>query len=72
MNQRKAKLIRKMVYRKEAHNDRTYKTINNGQVVCSCIYRPVYKNMKDECRTMTLGQIKKHLKPRKKENTDAI
>jgi hypothetical protein len=72
MNQKKVKLIRKMVYRKEAHNDRTYKTINNGQVICSCIYRPVYQNMKQECRNMSLGQIKIHLRPRKKENAYAV
>ena len=64
MNNRKAKQIRKAVYRKEDPKKREYKQLDNGQVIAD-LHRGVYQEMKKECRHMTKSEVKSHLKTRK-------
>jgi hypothetical protein len=63
MNGRKAKLIRKLVYKAQDPRSREYKQLKEGQVL-SDLHRSVYQEMKKECQKMTLREVKENLKER--------
>jgi alanine dehydrogenase len=64
MNGRKAKLIKKAVYKTQEPRKREYKQLQNGQIL-SDLHRSVYQEMKKECRNMTRKEVKANLKSRK-------
>ena len=65
MNEQKAKLIRKMVYKNADSKEREYTQLQNNQVI-SDLHRSVYRDMKKECRNMTKSEIRTHLSSKNK------
>ena len=59
---RNKKLIKKIVYKGVNPRERQYHTIEGTGQIVSDVFRSVYQEMKKECKGMSKGQIKEHLK----------
>ena len=63
MNKRKAKLIRKLVYKNATEEDKvpTYKQLHTNQIINTNLFDSVYKDTKKATRNMSSKEIRDYL-----------
>ena len=61
MRNKKAKLIKRMVYRKDSPKERKYRQLKENGMVVSDLQRTVYQETKQLCQNKNSKEIKQYL-----------